>query len=87
MKISNMLSTKNNKVANQFIIEFDNYVAFQSYNTLIAVYSYENDVLYQDENFYSRTTSKYLNMFINEYQPLTISKVENSVLHRIIERG
>lgn len=87
MKVSNMLSFKGNKVHNQFILEYGNFIAFQSYSTLIAVYDHENDTLYQDENFYSRTTSKYLNMFINEYQPLTISKVENSVLHRIIERG
>lgn len=87
MKVSNMLSTKGNKVANQFIIEYGNFTAFQSYSTLIAVYDNKSDTLYQDENFYSRTTSKYLNMFINEYQPLTISKVDNNSLHRIIERG
>nr|DAO21795.1 MAG TPA: hypothetical protein [Caudoviricetes sp.] len=87
MKIENMTSTRGNKVANQFILEFGNYTAFQSYSTLIAVYDSKNDTLYQDENFYSRTTSKYLNMFIDEYQPLTISKVDNNSLHRIIERG
>lgn len=87
MKIENMKSTKGSKVANQFIIEFGNYTAFQSYSTLIAVYDHENDTLYQDENFYSRTTSKYTNMFIEQYQPLTISKVDNNRLHRIIERG
>ena len=82
-----MKSTKDNKVANQFIIEYGNFTAFQSYSTLIAVYDSKNDILYQDENFYSRTTSKYLNMFINKYQPLTISKVDNNSLHKIIERG
>lgn len=87
MKVSNMLSHNGNKVANQFIIEYGNFTAFQSYNTLIAVYDSKNDVMYQDKEQYSVTTSKYLNMFVNEYQPLTISKVENSVLHRIIERG
>lgn len=87
MKVSNMLSTKNNKVVNQFIVEFCNYTAFQSYSTLIAVYDHKNDTLYLDEEKYSVTTSKYTNMFIKQYQPLTISKVENSVLHRIIERG
>ena len=87
MKVSNMKSTKGNKVVNQLIIEFGNYTAFQSYSTLIAVYDCKNDTLYLDEKKYSVTTSKYTNMFINEYQPLTISKVENSVLHRIIERG
>lgn len=87
MQVSNMLSTKGNKVANQFIIEFGNYTAFQSYSTLIAVYDNKNDTLYLDEKKYSVTTSKYTNMFINEYQPLTISKVDNDSLHRILERG
>ena len=87
MKIENMKSTKGNKVANQFIIKFNNYTAFQSYSTLIAVYSHENDTLYLDEKKYSVTTSKYTNMFIEQYQPLTISKVDNNSLHRIIERG
>lgn len=87
MKVYNMTSSKGNKVANQFIIEYGNYTVFQSYNTLIAVYDHENDVLYLDENKYSHTTSKYTNRFIREYAPLHISRVENSILHRIIERG
>ena len=87
MQVSNMLSYKGNKVANQLIIEYGNFTAFQSYSTLIAVYDHKNNTLYQDKERYSTTTSKYLNIFINYYQPLTISKVENSVLHRIIERG
>lgn len=87
MKIKNMTSIKGNKVTNQFIIEYGNFTAFQSYSTLIAVYDHKNDTLYQDENFYSRTTSKYLNLFIGEFSPLTISKVDNNSLHKIIERG
>lgn len=87
MRVSNMLSHKGNKVANQFIIEYDRFTAYQSYSTLIAVYDHEKDTMYTDQNFYSKTTSKYLNMFVSEYQPLTISKVDNNSLHRIIERG
>lgn len=87
MQVSNMLSSKGNKVTNQFVIEFDNLTAFQSYSTLIAVYDHENDVLYLDKNKYSHTTSKYTNRFIRVYQPLHISKVENSELHKIIERN
>lgn len=87
MKIENMTSPLGNEVANQFKLYYNNFVAFQSYSTLIAVYSHENDVMYIDKEKYSCTTSKYLNMFVNKYQPLTISKVPNSALHRIIERG
>lgn len=87
MQVSNMLSVKGNKVANQFIIEFDNYTAFQSYSTLIAVYDHENDTMYTDKDFYSTTTSKYRNLFNDEFPPLAIIEVENEELHRIIERG
>lgn len=87
MIVSNMLSSRGNKVPNQFIIEFDRFTVFQSYNTLIAVYDHENDVMYQDKEKYSNTTSKYLNRFIREYQPLHISEIENKELYRIIERG
>lgn len=87
MLVSNMLSNKGNRVANQFIIEFDRFTVFQSYSTLIAVYDHENDVIYKDKEKYSHTTSKYLNRFIYEYQPLHISEIENKELHRIIERG
>lgn len=87
MQVKNMTSNKGNKVANQFIIEYGNFTAFQSYSTLIAVYDSKNDTLYQDEYYYSRTTSKYLNLFIDEFSPLHISKVSNDDLHKIIERG
>lgn len=87
MKIENMKNTKGNNIANQFIIEFGNYTAFQSYSTLIAVYDHENDTLYLDEKKYSVTTSKYTNIFIKQYQPLTISKIDNNRLHSILERG
>lgn len=49
MKIENMTSNRGNKVPNQFILEYGNYTAFQSYSTLIAVYDHKNDTLYQIE--------------------------------------
>lgn len=38
---------------------------FQSYRTVIA--AVKNRILYIDENFYSRTTSKYLNIWIRDF--------------------
>lgn len=87
MKIENMKSTKGNKVANQFKLYYNNYVAFQSYRTLISVYDIKNDTMYTDKDFYSNTTSKYRNLFNDEFLPLAIIQVENEELHRIIERG
>lgn len=87
MKVYNMLSSKGNEVKNQFIIEYNlNLTAFQSYDTLIAVYDNKNDVMYCDEYKYSHATSKYLNRFLRKFSPLHIQEVENSELHKIIER-
>lgn len=87
MKIENMTSARGNKIANQFKLIYNNFVAFQSYETLISVYDCKNDTMYTDKEFYSTTTSKYRNLFNKEYQPLSIIKVDNEELHRIIERG
>lgn len=82
-----MMSPRGNKVPNQFKLYYNNYVAFQSYKTLISVYDIKNDTMYTDKDFYSTTTSKYRNLFNNEFQPLTVIEVDNDNLHRIIERG
>lgn len=87
MKIENMTSNKGNKIANQFKLIYNDFVAFQSYETLISVYDVKNDTMYTDQDFYSTTTSKYRNLFNNEFQPLAIIQVDNEQLHRIIERG
>ena len=65
MKVSNLLSSSGNKVANQFIIETDNKIFFQSYNSMIAEVC--NGKIYLDPVYYkySKTTSKYLNRFLN----------------------
>lgn len=87
MKIENMTSARGNKVPNQFKLYYNNYVAFQSYQTLISVYDIKNDTMYTDKDFYSNTTSKYRNLFNDEFQPLSIIQVDSNSLHRIIERG
>lgn len=87
MKIENMTSNKGNKVPNQFKLWYNNFVAFQSYQTLISVYDCKNDTMYIDKEFYSNTTSKYRNLFNDEFQPLAIIEIDNESLHKIIERG
>lgn len=76
MKVENMLSLKGNKIANQFIIRdrqglsYDKY--FQSYDSIIVkIYIKEGDTEYStelDEHYwdYSKTTSKYRNLFLCE---------------------
>lgn len=53
-------------VKNQYIIKFNNYYAFQSYDSLIAIYDIEKNKLVLGCDFdYSVTTLKYLHIFYN----------------------
>jgi hypothetical protein len=81
MKVTNMLSSKGNRVANQFIVEdvtikstgpsgTDHFFTghmFQSYNSNIAFEINTGGILL-DERFwdYSVTTGKYRNQFLGE---------------------
>lgn len=61
-----MTSNKGNDVANQFIIKTDDETIFQSYDSIIAKVDYENNITLDSKYWnYSRTTSKYRNMFLN----------------------
>ena len=67
VKVSNMTSNNGNDIPNQFIIKTNEGEYFQSYQTVIAFKDYKNNKLYLDTNYdYSRTTSKYRNMFLND---------------------
>ena len=77
MKVENMLSDRGNKIANQFIIEDNNGNDwFQSYKSIIVLINSEGQV-YLDEYYwdYSRTTSKYRNIFLNESTKETQKKI------------
>lgn len=68
VKVKNMTSNNGNDIANQFEIRTENGVYFQSYDSIIAFRPYGNKKIQLDKNFwdYSKTTSKYRNMFLNE---------------------
>ena len=65
-----------NLALNQFIIETENAVYFQSYNSIIC--KIENGQTYLDENFwdYSKTTGKYRNIFLDETKQETTEKIK-----------
>ena len=66
MKVSNMISNSGNKIANQFEILTDTARFFQSYNSIIAKVDYDNNITLDSYYWnYSKTTSKYRNMFLN----------------------
>lgn len=62
---------------NQFVIRYrkdqEQIICFQSYRTLIAMYNPVERKMYINYNYwdYSKTTSKHLKIFINEYTPFT----------------
>lgn len=59
VKVENLKSSRSyREVPNQYNIEIKDMNIFQSYQTIIA--AVKNRILYIDEDFYSRTTSKYL---------------------------
>ena len=76
-KVTNMVSNKGNKIANQFIIYTTEGSIFQSYNSTIV--KIENGKTYLDLNKwdYSKTTGKYRNIFLNENKKQTEEKIKN----------
>ena len=77
MKIRNMISSRGNAVANQFIITEGDKEVFQSYNSVIAVR--ENGRVTLDSYYwdFSRTTGKYRNMFLGETTEETRRKIKS----------
>lgn len=68
LRVRNMLSERSSReVANQFIIESENKVMFQSYDSPIVEIDEKHKTItvYRDWD-YSTTTSKYRNQFMNE---------------------
>ena len=66
--VRNLESINGNKVANQFVIDYDRTRAFQSYESLIFSYDYNTKTLFIGRDYdYSNTTRKYANMFLREY--------------------
>ncbi len=84
MQVQNMVSRKGNKVANQFEIYGNGCIVFQSYQTVIA--AIKNRTLYVDKAYYSRTTSKYLNIFKDDHSHAydSIVELDNAELNSIV---
>lgn len=69
VSVENMLSSRGNVVPNQFVIHDNDCIYFQSYSTLICCIDTHTDELTIDSGAYnySKTTSKYLNIFLHDY--------------------
>ena len=78
MKVRNM-TNNHRSVPNQYEITLDNGdVVFQSYNSVIAIWSARGKVQL-DKNYwdYSKTTGKYRNLFLSETKKETQAKIDN----------
>lgn len=89
MRIKNMTSAHGNKIANQFIIEDDNKVYFQSYNSMIACINYSEKIITIGEDYnYSVTTGKYRNKFFYEcgfYEITTLKSLNDAIKKGVID--
>lgn len=66
--MKNIMKVEQFEAVNQFILEDDKQLIFQSYASIIAVYDKENDEMILGCDWdYSTTTSKYLYKFIDTY--------------------
>jgi hypothetical protein len=78
MKVENMKSARGNDVPNQFIIQTDEGLVFQSYNTVIAIKHLDGRVELDANSWdYSVTTGKYRNQFLGETKKETERKIKD----------
>lgn len=78
MIVSNMRSSKGNDVPNQFIISHEGVRKFQSYRSMIASVDCDGNVTLDSYYWnYSRTTSKYLSMFLDSSTLETKKKIKD----------
>ena len=79
IKVLNMISSKGNKIANQFVIVTPEGDYFQSYNSVIAFINNEGQVFLDKNKWdYSTTTGKYRNIFLGEKKDLTEKRINNN---------
>lgn len=81
MKVENMESSKGNKVPNQFIIYADDGTAyFQSYSSVICRKKWRDDIVLDKNKWdYSKTTMKYLALFLGMSPKDIRQKVKDGV--------
>jgi hypothetical protein len=78
IKVENMRSVNYNKVPNQFVIQTDDGLYFQSYSTVIAFKPLKGKIqLDKDSWDYSVTTGKYRNQFLGETKKETEAKIKS----------
>ena len=68
ISISQLINEKGNPAANQFVINGNAGVYFQSYDSVIAQKNYDNGKIYLSPSWdYSKTTLKHLYIFLRDF--------------------
>lgn len=68
IKVSQLINDNNNPAANQFIIEVNTGVIFQSYDSVIAFYNKNNGKVYVTKDWdSSNTIRKHFYIFLRDY--------------------
>lgn len=77
LKVRNMYSSKGNLVPNQFLIEANGGLYFQSYDSVIA-FRQGHEVMLDEKYWdYSRTTGKYLSHFLGVNKAETQKRIDS----------
>ena len=80
MKAYNLTSNNGNKIPNKLeIIDNNGTKYFQSYNSIIIKQTTNNTYLDSYYYNYSRTTSKYRNIFLNETTKEIVDKIKKGL--------
>lgn len=81
LKMNNTKTSNAWGVPNQFEIKTPQGLHFQSYESIIAFIPNNSDKIQLDSYYwnYSRTTSKYRNLFLNETTKETQAKIDSGI--------
>jgi len=79
MRVENFTNSRGNKVKNQFCIQDNGFIYFQSYDSIIAKKEVQGNNITLDETYwdYSSTTGKFRNLFLGEKKSETLKKIKS----------
>jgi len=79
MKVENFTNSSGNKVKNQFCIQDNGFIYFQSYDSIIAKKEVNGNNITLDKTYwdYSSTTGKFRNLFLGEKKSETLKKIKS----------
>jgi hypothetical protein len=79
MRVENFTNSRGNKVKNQFCIQDNGFIYFQSYDSIIAKKEVQGNNITLDKTYwdYSSTTGKFRNLFLGEKKSETLKKIKS----------